>query len=186
MACPRPASAFRAESPPRRRAGCSGLRGLMGLAKRRGRGLTSMDGLIAATAIAQELTLATPNMKDFEGFGIELFRGCVNRPAPHPECSKRLSNKKCGFALIPFAEKCCDRAHGMPRASNRSSHPGSLKPFEAHVRQLFIAWMTLIETNDSITLRKSCMDKSTSRTDHPSKGENLPCALTCSGGRAEK
>ncbi|MER9096172.1 type II toxin-antitoxin system VapC family toxin [Mesorhizobium sp. M0700] len=46
---------------------------LMGLAKRRGRGLTSMDGLIAATAIAQELTLATPNMKDFEGFGIELF-----------------------------------------------------------------------------------------------------------------
>lgn len=46
---------------------------LMGLAKRRGRGLTSMDGLIAATAIAQELTLATRNMKDFEGFGIELF-----------------------------------------------------------------------------------------------------------------
>ncbi|MFC3326976.1 type II toxin-antitoxin system VapC family toxin [Mesorhizobium cantuariense] len=46
---------------------------LMGLAKRRGRGLSSMDGLIAATAIAQEFTLATRNMKDFEGFGIELF-----------------------------------------------------------------------------------------------------------------
>ena len=46
---------------------------LMGLAKRRGRGLSSMDGLIAATAIAQELTLATRNTKDFEGFGIELF-----------------------------------------------------------------------------------------------------------------
>ncbi|AZV18563.1 MULTISPECIES: type II toxin-antitoxin system VapC family toxin [unclassified Mesorhizobium] len=46
---------------------------LMGLAKRSGRGLSSMDGLIAATAIAQELTLATRNTKDFEGFGIELF-----------------------------------------------------------------------------------------------------------------
>lgn len=46
---------------------------LMGLAKRRGRGLSSMDGLIAATAIAQQLTLATRNTRDFEGFGIELF-----------------------------------------------------------------------------------------------------------------
>lgn len=46
---------------------------LMGLAKRRGRGLSSMDGIIAATAIAQQLTLATRNTKDFEGFGIELF-----------------------------------------------------------------------------------------------------------------
>ena len=46
---------------------------LMGLAKRRGRGLSSMDGLIAATAITQELTLATRNTKDFEGLGIELF-----------------------------------------------------------------------------------------------------------------
>ncbi|MER9407403.1 type II toxin-antitoxin system VapC family toxin [Mesorhizobium caraganae] len=46
---------------------------LMGVAKRHGRGLSSMDGLIAATAIAQELTLATRNTKDFEGFGLELF-----------------------------------------------------------------------------------------------------------------
>jgi predicted nucleic acid-binding protein len=46
---------------------------LMGLAKRHGRGLSSMDGLIAATAIAQEFTLATRNTKDFEGLGIELF-----------------------------------------------------------------------------------------------------------------
>ncbi|MER8674683.1 MULTISPECIES: type II toxin-antitoxin system VapC family toxin [unclassified Mesorhizobium] len=46
---------------------------LMGLAKRRGRGLSSMDGLIAATAIAHELTLATCNTKDFERFGLELF-----------------------------------------------------------------------------------------------------------------
>lgn len=46
---------------------------LMGLAKRRGRGLSSMDGLIAATAIARQFTLATRNTKDFERFGIELF-----------------------------------------------------------------------------------------------------------------
>lgn len=47
--------------------------GLMGLAKRRGRGLSSMDGLIGATAIAQSLTLATRNIKDFDGFGIDLY-----------------------------------------------------------------------------------------------------------------
>lgn len=46
---------------------------LMGVAKRSGRGLSSMDGLIAATAIAGQLILATRNTKDFEGFGIELF-----------------------------------------------------------------------------------------------------------------
>ncbi|OBQ94810.1 MAG: type II toxin-antitoxin system VapC family toxin [Mesorhizobium sp.] len=46
---------------------------LMGIAKRRGHGLSSMDGLIAATAIAKQLTLATRNSKDFEGFAIELF-----------------------------------------------------------------------------------------------------------------
>ena len=44
---------------------------LMGMAKRRGRGLSSMDGLIAATAIAQELTLATRNTKNFEGFDVK-------------------------------------------------------------------------------------------------------------------
>lgn len=46
---------------------------LMALAKRRGRGLSSMDGLIAATATAKKLTLATRNTRDFEGFGIDLF-----------------------------------------------------------------------------------------------------------------
>ncbi|MEX2745978.1 PIN domain-containing protein [Rhizobium mongolense] len=45
---------------------------LMGLAKRSGRGLASMDGLIAATAIAHDLALATRNTIDFEGLGIEL------------------------------------------------------------------------------------------------------------------
>ena len=46
---------------------------LMGMAKRSGRGLSSMDGLIAATAIAQDLILATRNTKDFDGLGIKLF-----------------------------------------------------------------------------------------------------------------
>nr|WP_282449599.1 type II toxin-antitoxin system VapC family toxin [Roseibium sp. CAU 1639] len=46
---------------------------LMGNAKRSGRGMSSMDGLIAATAEAYDLTLATRNIKDFEGLGVKLF-----------------------------------------------------------------------------------------------------------------
>lgn len=46
---------------------------LMGEAKRSGRGLSSMDGLIAATAMAHDLILATRNIRDFEGFGIDLI-----------------------------------------------------------------------------------------------------------------
>lgn len=46
---------------------------LMALAKRSGRGLASMDVLIAATAVAHQLTLATPNTKDFEGFGVDII-----------------------------------------------------------------------------------------------------------------
>jgi len=46
---------------------------LMALAKRSGRGLASIDGLIAATAFAHNFTLATRNTKDFEGFGIDII-----------------------------------------------------------------------------------------------------------------
>lgn len=46
---------------------------LMAQAKRIGRGLASMDGLIAATVQLHDLTLATRNTKDFERLGIELF-----------------------------------------------------------------------------------------------------------------
>jgi predicted nucleic acid-binding protein len=53
---------------------------LMGLAKRSRRGISSIDGLIAATAIAHDLTLATRNIKDFEGLGIELVDPWIERP----------------------------------------------------------------------------------------------------------
>ena len=46
--------------------------GLMGEAKRLGRGLSSMDGLIGATAITNDLVLATRNIKDFEAHQIHL------------------------------------------------------------------------------------------------------------------
>jgi toxin FitB len=46
---------------------------LMAEAKRRGSGLASMDGLLAATALAHDLTLATRNIRDFRNLGIELY-----------------------------------------------------------------------------------------------------------------
>jgi hypothetical protein len=58
----------------RRRETCRIVMGdLMALAKRSRRGLASMHGLIAAIAIARDLTLATRNTKDFEGFGIDII-----------------------------------------------------------------------------------------------------------------
>jgi len=45
----------------------------MGKTKRSGRSLSSMDGLMAATAIAHGLTLATRNTRDFDGLRLELF-----------------------------------------------------------------------------------------------------------------
>jgi toxin FitB len=45
---------------------------LMAFAKRKGKGLSSMDGFIAATAIAHDLVLATRNTKDFADFGLKI------------------------------------------------------------------------------------------------------------------
>lgn len=42
----------------------------MGLAKGRGRGPSSIDALIAATAIADDLTLVTRNSKDLKASAV--------------------------------------------------------------------------------------------------------------------
>jgi predicted nucleic acid-binding protein len=47
--------------------------GLMASAKRRGLALHVMDGFLAATAVARQLTLATRNVKDFAPFGVPTF-----------------------------------------------------------------------------------------------------------------
>ena len=46
---------------------------LMAEAKRRGLGLASMDGFLAATTIAHGLTLVTRNVQDFRGLAVELL-----------------------------------------------------------------------------------------------------------------
>lgn len=45
---------------------------LMALSKRNGRRFASMDELIAATAVAHPLSLATRNIRDLESFGIQI------------------------------------------------------------------------------------------------------------------
>jgi predicted nucleic acid-binding protein len=46
---------------------------LSALSKLRGQPLAVVDGLIAATALEHDLTLATRNVRDFTGFGIPLI-----------------------------------------------------------------------------------------------------------------
>jgi predicted nucleic acid-binding protein len=42
-------------------------------AKRRGLGLSVVDGLIAATALTHDLTLLTRNVADFSGLGVTIL-----------------------------------------------------------------------------------------------------------------
>jgi toxin FitB len=46
---------------------------LLARARQAGRGLGAMDALIAATCQACDLVLATRNLGDFDGLGVELF-----------------------------------------------------------------------------------------------------------------
>lgn len=46
---------------------------LMAVSKQRGCGLASMDGLIAATALIHNLTLATRNVKDFQSLDLQII-----------------------------------------------------------------------------------------------------------------
>jgi toxin FitB len=46
---------------------------LLARARQAGRGLGAMDALIAATCLVCDLVLATRNLGDFDGLGVELF-----------------------------------------------------------------------------------------------------------------
>ena len=46
---------------------------VMARSQRSGRSLTAMDAFFAATAASRDLTLATRNVKDFEGLGVPIL-----------------------------------------------------------------------------------------------------------------
>jgi len=46
---------------------------MLARARQAGRGLGAMDALIAATCLVCDLVLATRNLRDFDGLGVELF-----------------------------------------------------------------------------------------------------------------
>ena len=50
---------------------------LMAIGQAKRPGTCTINGLIAATAVVRDLTLATRNIKDFEGFGIDLVDAWV-------------------------------------------------------------------------------------------------------------
>jgi predicted nucleic acid-binding protein len=52
-------------------------------AKRRGEGLSVVDGLIAATALEHDLTLLTRNVRDFSGTGVTVLNPWES-PSPTP------------------------------------------------------------------------------------------------------
>ncbi|MGX1787711.1 PIN domain-containing protein [Bosea sp. NPDC055332] len=53
---------------------------LMALSERRGTNLKAMDGLLAATAVARDLTLVTRNIRDFDRLGLRLLDPWIEQP----------------------------------------------------------------------------------------------------------
>ena len=53
---------------------------LMALSERKGANLKAMDGLLAATAVAHNLTLVTRNIRDFDRLGLRLLDPWIEQP----------------------------------------------------------------------------------------------------------
>jgi hypothetical protein len=53
---------------------------LMAQSRRSGVALSTMEAFFAATALAKNLRLVTPNVKDFESFGVALFNPWAEWP----------------------------------------------------------------------------------------------------------